>query len=76
MNWALSSRLGDGASVLVGTALYGSVHLVTQNVAIILAAVVAGFVWSMIFALRRRLFPVIVSHVLFDLFLFVLAPVG
>ena len=76
VNWALSSRLGDGASVLVGTALYGSVHLVTQNVAIILAAVVAGFVWSMIFALRRRLFPVIVSHVLFDLFLFVLAPVG
>jgi len=76
VNWALASRFGDGTSVIVGTVLYGSVHLVTQNVAIILAAVVAGFVWSMIFALRRRLFPVIVSHVLFDLFLFVLAPVG
>jgi membrane protease YdiL (CAAX protease family) len=76
VNWALITRFGEGASVLAGTALYGAVHLVTGNPSIILAAVVAGFVWSMLYALRRRLFPVIVSHVLFDLFLFVLAPVG
>lgn len=76
VNWALSQQVGEGTAVLLGTALYGAVHLVTQNPSIILAAVVAGFVWSMIFAVRRRLFPVIVSHVLFDLFLFVLAPVG
>lgn len=76
MNWALLARFGDGASVTLGTALYGAVHLVTGNASIILAAVVAGLVWSTIYALRRRLFPVIVSHVLFDLFLFVLAPVG
>jgi membrane protease YdiL (CAAX protease family) len=76
VNWSLATRFGDGAAVVVGTLLYGGVHLVTQNASIILAAVVAGFVWSTIYALRRRLFPVIVSHVLFDLFLFVLAPVG
>jgi membrane protease YdiL (CAAX protease family) len=76
VNWALGSRFGDGTAVLAGTALYGAVHLVTGNASIILAAVVAGFAWSMIYAVRRRLFPVIVSHVLFDLFLFVLAPVG
>ncbi len=76
VNWALASRFGDGAAVIVGTAAYGAAHLVAQNPAIVLAAVVAGFVWSVMFAVRRRLFPVIVSHVLFDLFLFVLAPVG
>jgi membrane protease YdiL (CAAX protease family) len=76
VNWGLASRFGDGAGVVVGTVLYGSVHLVTQNASIILAAVVAGFVWSVMYAVRRRLFPVMVSHVLFDLFLFVLAPVG
>lgn len=76
VNWALSGRWGEGAGILLGTAAYGAVHLVAQNAAIVLAAFVAGFVWSLLYALRRRLFPVIVSHVLFDLFLFVLAPVG
>ncbi len=76
VNWAIAGRSGDGAAVILGTAAYGAVHLVTQNAAIVLAAVVAGFVWSLLYALRRRLFPVIVSHVLFDLFLFVLAPLG
>lgn len=76
VNWAIAARWGDATAVVLGTAAYGGVHLVTQNAAIVLAAVVAGFVWSMLYAIRRRLFPVIVSHVLFDLFLFVLAPVG
>ena len=76
VNWAIASRFGDGAAVIVGTALYAGVHLVAQNAAIVIAAVVAGLTWSLIYAIRRRLFPVIVSHVLFDLFLFVLAPVG
>lgn len=76
VNWALSARFGDGAAIIFGTAVYGAVHLVAQNVTIVLAAFVAGLVWSILYALRRRLFPVILSHVLFDLFLFVVAPVG
>ncbi len=76
VNWALASRFGDGAAVILGTAAYGAVYLIAQNAAIVLAAVVAGFVWSIMFVIRRRLFPVIVSHVLFDLFLFVLAPMS
>ncbi len=76
VNWAIGARWGDGAAVILGTAAYGAVHLVTQNAAIVLAALAAGFVWSLLYAIRRRLFPVIISHVLFDLFLFVLAPLG
>jgi membrane protease YdiL (CAAX protease family) len=76
VNWSIAARFGDGAAVIFGTLLYGGAHLVTGNASIILAAVVCGFVWSLLYAIRRRLFPVIVSHVLFDLFLFVLAPVA
>lgn len=76
VNWAIARRFGDAAAVIFGTAFYAGVHLVTGNAAIILAALVAGFTWSVMYATRRRLFPVIVSHILFDLFLFVLAPVG
>ena len=76
VNWSIAARFGDGAAVVLGSLLYAGAHLVTGNVAIILAALVCGSVWSVMYAVRRRLFPVIVSHVLFDLFLFVLAPIG
>lgn len=76
VQWAVGERWGDGAGFLASWLMYAGVHVVSGSAVLVLAAAVAGFVWSITYALRRRLLPVVVSHVLFDLFLFVLAPVA
>lgn len=76
VQWAVASRWGSGPGLLAGWLLYAATHLVSGNLAVVLAAFVAGFVWSAIYAIRERLLPVMVSHVLFNLFIFVLAPLS
>lgn len=74
VQWAVTVRWGLGPGFLVGTLLYAGTHLVSGSLVIVVAALVGGAVWSAIYAIRQRLLPVMVSHVLFDLFVFVLAP--
>lgn len=74
LQWAVTERWGAGPGFLAGWLLYTATHLVSGNLAVVLAAFVAGFAWSAIYAVRERLLPVMVSHVLFNLFIFVLAP--
>lgn len=74
VQWAIGGRFGGAVGLIASTLLYTAAHLVTGSVSLILAAFVAGGVWSTMYAARRRLLPVIISHVLFDLFAFVIAP--
>ncbi len=74
VQWGVAARWGAGPGILAGWLLYAAAHLVSGSLVVVLAAFVAGFVWALLYAVRDRLLPVVVSHVLFDLFVFVLAP--
>lgn len=74
VQWGVTARWGAGPGILAGWLLYTVAHLVSGSLVVVLAAFVAGFVWAVLYAVRDRLLPVVVSHVLFDLFVFVLAP--
>ena len=65
-----------GAKVTIGLAVlfYASVHLYSGEFILVLAAVIAGFAWSALYAWKRSLPLVIVSHIVFDLLLFVFLP--
>jgi len=57
------------AGFLISILLYALAHVPTGNVSLIIAAVGAGLVWSLLFVWRRNLLVPLVSHVVWDIFL-------
>jgi hypothetical protein len=53
---------------------YGGAHLVTGNVALIGAAGVAGLYWSVLAAMGAPMAALITSHVVWDIWIFLVAP--
>ena len=72
-------RLGERFSPLVGfvlaTALYTAVHIPSLNFMLIGAAGVAGAFWGLLYLTTGRLWPVILSHALWDVLIFILLPI-
>jgi len=71
---AFMRRFGDTRGTLAASAAYGAVHLASGNLTLSGAAATAGVYWGAEYALRRRLGPLLVSHVLWDLWIFLVAP--
>ena len=72
----LAAHVGvDGAFVLTA-AVYTLVHVWSMNFMLIMAALVAGGVWGLLYRLRPSLLPaLIVSHAIWDACVFVAFPI-
>lgn len=66
--------LGGKRAWLVQAAAYSGVHVVTLNASLLLVAFLAGLLWGWTFERTGSLLPGILSHVTFNLFVFVLFP--
>lgn len=73
---ALMRRYGRWRGAAVATAAYGGVHLVTGNFTLIGAAGVAGAHWCALYAAGVPLGALVVSHVAWDVWIFLLQPTG
>ena len=71
---AFLRRFGSVAGTVLGAAAYGGTHLVTKNLTLTGAAATAGGYWGAEYALQRRLGTLLVSHVLWDVWIFLVAP--
>jgi membrane protease YdiL (CAAX protease family) len=71
---ALSQRWGRFWGFAGAVAAYGGMHVVTGNIALIGAAVVAGAFWGALYALALPLGGLIVSHLVWDNLIFLIAP--
>src|SRR5581483_1972775 len=71
---SLSERLGTGWGAAVATACYAAVHLSSRNLTLTGAAATAGAFWGLQYALQRRLASNVVSHILWDVWIFLIAP--
>jgi hypothetical protein len=71
----LAARLGPAGGLLLASSCYALVHIWTVNLPLILAALVAGLAWGALFQRSASLWPVILSHSLWSLAIFVLFPV-
>lgn len=71
----LWSRWNGAAAFAVTTIIYAAVHLPTGNPVLILAAFVCSLFWGGIFLYTGSLVPLIVSHMLWDPFIFILFPI-
>jgi uncharacterized protein len=70
----LGRFFGMKMTIALSVLLYASVHLYSGQFILVLAAVIAGLAWSILYAWKRSMPLVIVSHIVFDLLLFVFLP--
>ncbi len=71
---ALASRFGRVGGALLAAGAYGGAHVVTGNVTLVGAAATAGLYWSALAALGTPMAALITSHVVWDIWIFLVAP--
>jgi membrane protease YdiL (CAAX protease family) len=67
-------RIGARSGYIFTAIAYSLVHLPTLNFPLILTAFIGGLVWGYLYKVTSSLVPAVISHVLFDLLIFVVAP--
>ncbi|MEH7378698.1 CPBP family intramembrane glutamic endopeptidase [Neobacillus drentensis] len=70
----LSKYLNPVVSILSASTLYASVHIYSGSFLLVLAAFISGFVWGYLYFLKKSMPLVIVSHIIFDLLIFIILP--
>jgi membrane protease YdiL (CAAX protease family) len=71
---SIARRWGGPPAAVAATLAYGGAHLVTGNSALVGAASVAGLYWSTLALLGVPMAALVVSHVSWDIWIFLLAP--
>ncbi|MDR0770338.1 MAG: CPBP family intramembrane metalloprotease [Burkholderiales bacterium] len=74
---ALMTRWGDLTGFAVTTLIYSLVHLWSFNVMLLMAAAVCGIFWGGLYMLLkpRNLWPLLISHAVWDVMVFILFPI-
>lgn len=70
----LSKYLNPVVSILSASILYASVHIYSGSFLLVLSAFISGFVWGYLYVLKKSMPLVIVSHIIFDLLIFIILP--
>lgn len=70
----LSNKFTPIFSILVASILYASVHIYSGSFLLVLAAFISGLVWGYLYLRKKSMPLVIVSHIIFDLMLFIILP--
>jgi len=71
---SLDSRRGRWQAAALAAGAYGAVHLPSGNPTLVGAATVAGSYWSVLAALGVDMESLVVSHLLWDVVIFLVAP--
>jgi membrane protease YdiL (CAAX protease family) len=73
---SLVRRFGPVRGAVAASVCYGAVHLGSGNLTLTGAAATAGVFWGFQYALQRRLPALIISHIIWDIWIFLVAPTG
>lgn len=71
----LEERYGTLFGVITGASLYAFVHVWALNLTLFLAALVCGLVWGWLYSRENKLAPVIISHSVWSVLIFLIFPV-
>ena len=76
MGRILGGKNPEDKAFIMTSVIYALVHIWSFNFMLIMAALVAGLVWGLIYRLRPQALPaLIISHALWDALVFVLLPI-
>ena len=72
----LAERYGPKAGFLWAAGAYTLIHVTSWNFMLLLASGVCGLFWGFLYLREQNLIPVIISHSLWDVMIFVLFPMA
>jgi len=73
----IDSRMKPWKAVILTSSFYMLIHIPTLNPSLMLVSLIVGLSWGFLYnKLGKNLFPVMLSHVIFDEFAFVLFMIG
>lgn len=72
----LMTKLGNVWGWLLTSAIYSAVHISSLNFMLVMAALVAGLTWGFVFMYKKSLMAVIISHIVWTIAIFILAPIA
>ena len=70
----LQTRLGKWQGYALATVIYTGVHVLTGNIMLILAALIAGLFWGWMFMKYNSMVMNIISHTIWDISVFLIFP--
>ncbi len=73
---AFQQNFGVATGVVLGVVAYGGAHVLTGRWMLAAAAAVGGAFWGVLYAWQSHLWPVVISHVVWDLLIFLVRPIG
>ncbi len=72
----LCRHYGAITGVLLTTIVYAAVHVAALNFMLLVAAAICGLFWGLLYQREQSLVPVIISHSIWDLIIFVVFPLS
>lgn len=72
---SLAARYGDWRALIAATLVYTLVHVWSFNFMLIMAALVCGAFWGLIYKYNRNITTLIISHAVWDVKVFILFPI-
>jgi membrane protease YdiL (CAAX protease family) len=72
----LNKKYGQWKGVLFASLIYALVHIWSFNFMLIMAALVCGLFWGLLFNRYKSLVPVIISHAIWDFIIFIFMPIN
>lgn len=70
----LLNYFGPLMSIFIAALLYASVHIYSGTLILMLAAFLSGLMWGALYLWKRSMPLVIVSHIVFDIMIFIILP--
>lgn len=72
----LIGKYGEWTALIATTLIYAFVHLWSFNFMLIMAAMVCGAFWGLLYKYNKNLVTIIVSHAVWDVCVFILFPIA
>lgn len=68
-------KYGEWKGFIFATLIYASVHIWSFNFMLLMAALVCGIFWGLMYRYNKNLVPLVISHAVWDVAVFILFPI-
>ena len=71
----LIGKYGEWTAFIITTLIYALVHIWSFNFMLVMAALICGIFWGLMYRYSKNLVPLVISHAVWDVAVFILFPI-
>lgn len=68
-------KVGEWKALIITTLIYSLVHIWSFNFVLIMAALICGAFWGLMYRYNKNLVPLVISHAVWDVAVFLVFPI-